>query len=89
MNPKKVENHCSRRFLLSRFHVGTFGGTTSQLVYLQNPGDLSADEASWTNWEETVIIEGGLDVYFEMVTLNDPDGKEYSVLVGGEFSLQI
>jgi hypothetical protein len=68
--------------------VGTFGGTTSQLVYLQNPGDLTADEASWTNWEETVIIEGGPDVYFEMVTLSDAEGTEYSVLVAGEHSME-
>jgi hypothetical protein len=66
-----------------RFHVGTFGGTTSQLIYLKNPGNLSPDESSWKHWKETVLLEGGPDVSFEMVVLNDSEGNEYSVLVAG------
>ena len=70
-----------------RFHVGTFGGTTSQLVYLKNPGDLTPDPKSWANLKETILIEGGPDVYFEMVTLSDDQGKEYSALVAGTYSI--
>ena len=76
---------CTTLFpFLTRFHVGTFGGTTSHLLYLRNPGQLSSDAESWTHWEETVLVEGGPDVYFEMVTLNDDQGVEYSALVAGK-----
>ena len=71
-------------YVLTRFHVGTFGGTTSQLLYLRNPGQLSSDAESWTHWEETVLVEGGPDVNFEMVTLTDDQGVEYSALVAGK-----
>ena len=71
-----------------RFHVGTFGGTESQLIWLKNPGELTPtnENGEWEGWEWGVLIQDGPDVYFEIETMyNSADGKMYEVLLTGKY----
>ena len=69
-----------------RFSVGSFGKTTSELIWLKNPGDLTPtnENGEWVGWEYGILIEGGPDVYFEIITLYDSDNVAYDVLVTGK-----
>ena len=69
-----------------RFSVGSFGKTTSELIWLKNPGDLTPtnENGEWDGWEYGILIEGGPDVYFEIITLYDSDNIAYDVLVTGK-----
>ena len=72
--------------LIFRFHVGTFGGTESELIWLKNPGGLTPtnENGEWDGWEWGVLIPEGPDVYFEIETMyNSADGKMYEVLLTG------
>ena len=69
-----------------RFSVGSFGKTTSELIWLKNPGDLTPtnENGEWEGWEYGILIEGGPDVYFEIITLYDSENVAYDVLVTGK-----
>ena len=69
-----------------RFSVGSFGKTTSELIWLKNPGDLTPtnENGEWLGWEYGILIEGGPDVYFEIITLYDSENVAYDVLVTGK-----
>ena len=69
-----------------RFSVGSFGKTTSELIWLKNPGNLTPtnENGEWVGWEYGILIEGGQDVYFEIITLYDSDYIAYDVLVTGK-----
>ena len=69
-----------------RFSVGSFGKTTSELIWLKNPGNLTPtnENGEWVGWEYGILIEGGPDVYFEIITLYDSDNIAYDVLVTGK-----
>jgi hypothetical protein len=81
---KDVDGDGLQDCFTARFHVGTLGGTTSQLVWLKNPGGLGVDGEGWTDWEQFVLVEGGPDVFIKFEKLADPDGIVYDVLVAGE-----
>jgi len=84
---KDVDNDGLEDCITARFHVGTFGGTESQLIWLKNPGDLTPTNANgeWNGWEWGVLIQDGPDVYFEIETMyNSADGKTYEVLLTAE-----
>ena len=69
-----------------RFSVGSFGKTTSELIWLKNPGNLTPtnENGEWVGWEYGILIEGGPDVYFEIITLYDSENVAYDVLVTGK-----
>jgi hypothetical protein len=58
--------------------VGTLGGTTSELAWLKNPGNLGSDGTGWSDWEQFKLVEGP-DVFFKMEMLVADDGVAYEV----------
>ena len=73
--------------MTARFHLGLNGHANSQLVWLQNPGNLTPNNANneWSSpWECHVIYEGGPDVYFENRVFTKLDGSKYDVIMGAE-----
>ena len=70
-----------------RFHVGLLGDTKEQLIWLQNPGGLTPNNANreWSSgWDCHVIMEGGPDVRIENRVFTKPDGTKHDVLMTAE-----
>ena len=75
--------------LFFRFHVGLFGNTESEFVWMKNPGNLEASGKGWTNWKQHRLIKNGPDVFFTMHNLKMGD-ESYSVIItGGLCNMQI
>jgi len=53
---------------------------------MRNPGGLTPTGDNWEGWEQTVLIEGesAPDVGLQFVTMTDPNGVDYDVLVTAE-----
>jgi len=83
---KDVDGDGLKDCITARFSVGSFGKTTSELIWLKNPGNLTPtnENGEWVGWEYGILIEGGPDVYFEIITLYDSDNVAYDVLVTAE-----
>ena len=61
------------------------GSTNSQLIWLENPGHLSSNDANkeWSSgWECHIIYEGGPDMRIENRIYTKPDGTKYDVIMG-------
>eukprot|EP00095_Tigriopus_kingsejongensis_P007119 maker-scaffold303_size215788-snap-gene-1.16 protein:Tk07119 transcript:maker-scaffold303_size215788-snap-gene-1.16-mRNA-1 annotation:"hypothetical protein DAPPUDRAFT_229131" len=80
---KDIDGDGVEDVMTARFHVGLLGGTTSELVWMKNPGNLGADGANWDNWEQSVLVTGGPDVYLQFEKL-EAEGTTFDVLVTGE-----
>ena len=59
------------------------GKTTSELVWLKNPGGLGVNGEGFSNWEQTLLIEGGPDVVIQFETL-EANGVTYEAFVTGK-----
>ena len=64
------------------------GQTTSELVWLKNPGGLGVNGEGFEDWEQTLLIEGGPDVVFQFETM-EANGVTYEAFVTGNDSLHV
>lgn len=72
--------------MAARFHVGLLGDTKSELIWLQNPGGLTPDNANkeWSSgWKCHVVFVNGPDVRIENRKMSKGD-KRYDVLMAAE-----
>ena len=60
-----------------------FGETSSEFLWLKNPGNLGADGTGWEGWEQFVLLENGPDVIISRHNL-EYEGISYSVIVAGK-----
>ena len=74
--------HLSCKLVSLRFHAPTIGQPLAQLLWMKNPGTTQSDGTGWAAWEQFVLVEGGPDVFLQIVSL-EADGTTYDVLVAG------
>ena len=79
-----VDNDGLQDVFTARFHVGVFGQTQSELVWMKNPGSLGPAGENWSGWQQFVLIDNGPDVVISLHTFQYGN-KTYSGLITGNF----